>query len=389
MRVLREVDRPLLALTLMAVLAGLVVLYTASAGASLPGEAGSAARTLLKRLTHCGVGLALMSLAALCDQQRLRRLILPGALLSAVLLVLVLGSTAIRGTRGWLPVLGQSLQVADVARLALLLLLADRLAARSQESDARRRFLWPLVAVGVAAMLVALQPDFGSALAIGLCGAALILVARPPVRWILAGILAVGLVVGAAYLGSSRVRERVDLVLRFDPNTRSDEGYQLRQSLIGLGAGGILGQGAGQSRQARFLPDNHTDFIFAIVGEEYGLVGTLALLFLLTAIPLRILRLARQQEDDYAFYLAAGVAGMLFVYTALNIAVTLGLFPVTGVPLPFVSHGGSALVVNLCAVGLVLGLSRGGERTVAAPAPRRARRQGEPLLEDLYRSSRS
>jgi cell division protein FtsW len=211
-------------------------------------------------------------------------------------------------------------------------------------------------------------------------------------RWVLVGTLAVGLVVGGAYLGSERVRERVDLVLSFDPSTRSADAYQLRQSLIGLGAGGFLGQGAGQSRQARFLPDHHTDFIFAIVGEEYGLVGTLALLFLLLAIPLRILRLARQQSDDFAFYLAAGVAGMLFVYTSLNIAVAVGLFPVTGVPLPFVSHGGSALVINLSAVGFVLGLSRETARIEprsSARGPlRRARRQDEPLIEDLYRRSR-
>ncbi len=385
MSILRELDRPLLAMILLAVLAGIVVLYTAIAqGLLTPEGAGLGTGYLVRRLIQLALGMALMFLAALSDYRWLRRLAIPVALFACLLLVWVLATKAVRGTRGWLPILGHSFQPVDIARVALLLFMAERLAAREGERSSLRRFLWPLVALGLASGLVALQPDYGSALALGLTGAILLFVAGLPRRWLLYGALGFALLIGAAYQTSGRVRQRVDLVLQFDPGASSSEAYQLKQSLIGLGAGGPLGRGAGLGRQKGFLPDHHTDFIFAIVGEEFGLLGTIGLLCLLTAIPLRVLRISRRQVDSYAHYLAVGVAGMLFVYTVLNIAVAVGVFPVTGVPLPFISHGGSALVMNLLALGLVLGVSRDRRRPERQKLPRRARRKGEPLLEDLY-----
>jgi rod shape determining protein RodA len=379
------VDRTLLFLTLTALMAGLVVLYTASAQGFVPGAGGDpGAGYLMRRVVQMGIGLALLALAAASDYRWLRRLIVPGAMFACGLLLAVLFTEPIRGTRGWL----FGFQVVDLARLALLLFLADRLAARESERDPRRRFLWPLIAVAATTVLVALQPDLGSILALVLCSAFVLITARPPLRWVLAAGLIACLLAVTAYFVSDRVQERVDLVLHFDPNTSTPEGYQLRQSLIGLGAGGALGQGVGLGRQQRFLPDHHTDFILSIVGEEYGLLGTVGLLLLLMAIPLRILALARRQRDPYACYLAIGVGGMLFIYTSLNIAVAVGLFPVTGVPLPFISHGGSALVMNLLALGLVLGASREREAALRQGTLRRARR-AQPVLEDLYRGGRA
>ncbi len=379
MRALRGLDRPLLGLILLVLLAGLVVLYAASSQvAAQAGEEGG--RFVLRRLIQIALGLACLGAAAMADYRWFRRLAIFGGITGAVLLIWVLSTPEVKGTRGWLSLGPFTIQPVDVARVALLIFMAERLAAR-EEYEGWRRFLWAGGALIVAVALVAMQPDYGSALALGLSGACVLLVARLPWRWGVGAGMAGLLVVGGLYLGSERIRDRVDLTLQFDASEQTDENYQLRQSLIGIGAGGGLGRGAGMNRQRIFLPDHHTDFIFAIVGEEYGFLGTSLLLALLTALSLRVLRIARRQEDPFARYLAGGVGGMLFVYTALNLFVALGLFPLTGVPLPFISHGGSALVMNLLALGLVLSIDRDSGGAQHSPA---RRRRGGSSAEDLF-----
>lgn len=381
---LRGVDRTLFLLMLCLLMAGLVVLYAASAQ---PGAAGGAGGGIIvRRLVQIALGGAFLFAAALCDLRLIRRLAPFAALVGAGLLLWVLTMPMIKGTRGWLSLGGFSIQPVDVARVALMLFMAERLATH-EEVPGWRRFQWPAIALGAGVLLVAIQPDFGSALALGLSGGVLLVAARLPWRWLGAVLLAAALLAGSLYVASDRVRHRVDLTRHFDTETNSAENYQLRQSLIGIGAGGPLGQGAGRNRQRIFLPDHHTDFIFAIVGEEYGFVGATLLLVLLTALSLRVLRVARRQADPFARYLAAGLGGMLAVYTGINLAVALGLFPLTGVPLPFISHGGSALVMNMLAIGLVLAVSREEPLRVAQARRRRLFSRGrvsEPLAEDLF-----
>ncbi len=386
MRVLRGVDRPLLGLTLLLLLAGIVILYSASAQLGPPGVGGGGGDYIVRRLVQIALGMAGLILVAMSDLRWIRRAAPVAALACGGLLLWVLSAPMIKGTRGWLSIAGFSIQPVDAARVGLLLFMADRL-ARGEELPDWRRFKWPVIALGAAVLLVLLQPDFGSALALGLSGACVLIAARLPWRWLGAALLAALLVAGSLYLASGRVRQRVDITRNFDATENSAENYQLRQSLIGIGAGGALGQGAGRNRQRIFLPDHHTDFIFAIVGEEYGFVGGLVLIGLLTALSLRALRIARRQADHFARYLAAGMGGMLFVYTAINLAVALGLFPLTGVPLPLISHGGSALVMNLVALGLVLAVSREEPLRVAQARRRSLFRRGrveEPVAEDLF-----
>ncbi|MBN2171124.1 MAG: FtsW/RodA/SpoVE family cell cycle protein [Candidatus Krumholzibacteriota bacterium] len=379
MNALGTLDRTLLALTFLTVLAGMVVLGSAvaSGGWELSGP-GHGSAYLLRRLTQLAVGLALMLALALTDHRWLRRLSPAAGLLGIALLVAVLFTASVRGTRGWIG----GFQAVDVARVGLLMLLAERLAARAADSRAWRRFALPLAALVLATGLVALQPDYGSALALGFCGGAVLVAAAPPRRWLLAGLLALVVVGAAGYRFSDRIQHRVDLTYHAGGMEDTGETYQLRQSLIGLGAGGLWGQGAARSRQKSFLPDHHTDFILAIAGEEFGLLGTLTLLGLLTALSLRALILAARQADPFACYLAAGVGATIFVYTTLNMAVALGLFPLTGVPLPFVSHGGSSLVMHLGALGLVLSVTR--SRRGGRPARRRAEGRENILMEDLF-----
>lgn len=386
MRVLRGVDRPLLGLTLLLLLAGVVVLFAASAQLGPPGAGGGSGGFLLRRLVQIALGMACLIAVAMSELRWIRRAAPVAAFASGLLLLWVLSTAAIKGTRGWLEVGGFSIQPVDIARVGILLFMADRL-ARAEEVVGWRRFRWPGAALAAGVLLVALQPDFGSALALGLSGFCVLIAARLPWRWLGAAVLAAVLLVGSLYLASDRVRHRVDLTRNFDAAENSAENYQLRQSLIGIGAGGPFGQGAGRNRQRIFLPDHHTDFIFAIVGEEYGFVGGSALIALLTALALRVLYIARRQAEPFPRYLVAGLGGMLFVYTAINLAVALGLFPLTGVPLPFISHGGSALVMNLFALGIVLAVSREEPMRVAQARRRSLFRRGrvsEPVAEDLF-----
>jgi len=308
-------------------------------------------------------------LLAFLDRNWIRRLAPAAWGLACVLLVLVLFTAGSRGTRGWL--IGESLQPVEAARVATLVLMARLLAAREGLLGFWPRFRAPLIVLGLTVLVVVLQPDFGSALALGLCGALLLVAAGLPKRVIALGLLALILVSAAGYQFSARIRERVDWTYRVDPTELREETYQLGQSLIGMGAGGLTGAGPGGSRQKTFfLPDHHTDFIYSIVGEELGLIGTLAVMSLLLLLAWRMVRIGYASADPFARYLAAGLGSMIFVYASLNMAVATGLFPLTGLPLPFFSNGGSALVMNMAAVGMVLGLSRDRR-----PAPRRSRRE--------------
>jgi cell division protein FtsW len=376
---LRAIDRPLLAFTLLAILAGMVVLYSASA------QQGNVSQLMVRRGMQVILGVVLMLVVAMIDFHRLRRFSLFIVLSSLAALIFALTMMAMRGTKGWIPVFGLTLQAVDIARVGMIIFMADRLAALGGESENRLRFRWPILVLAAFCGLVAVQPDFGSALAIGLIGTVPLVIAGLPKRWLITGAVCLLMISFVGYRVSDRIEKRVDLVRNFDPTSCTADNYQLRQSMIGIGAGGLTGQGAGLNRQKSFLPDHHTDFIFAIAGEEYGLLGSLVLLALLTSIPIRIITIGRRQTNQYNIILTASVAGMLMIYTVLNIAVTLAIFPLTGVPLPFVSHGGSALVMNMVALGLVLAISREGTDRVGGRSGVNSNRNGEVQVEDLFR----
>ncbi|MCP4548912.1 MAG: FtsW/RodA/SpoVE family cell cycle protein [bacterium] len=370
---LLRMDHWLLVLIGLSAMAGILVILAAS---------GSGGSLLFTRLKHLGFGCLLMIGVSLINYRLLKRLAFPVAIASVLILISVLFTTGSRGTRGWIPFFGITLQAVDVARVGLVVFMANRLAVASEEITFWRRFGWALGALTLFCLLVCLQPDFGSAMALGLTGAVILFIAHLPKRLFFAGGLILALLIVGGYLGSDRIRDRINLTVKYDPAVITDEGYQLRQSLIGIGAGGVTGQGAGRGRQKIFLPDHHTDFIYSIVGEEFGLLGTFSLLVLLSALALRVLSIAGRQVDLFARYLTTGVGGMLFIYSTLNIAVTLGLFPLTGVPLPFISHGGSALVMNLIALGMVLSISADSRKTET----KRGRPQRERVVyENLFR----
>lgn len=358
-------DRPrldglflLVALCLVAF--GLPMVFSASA--ILATQQGHEPSFFFRRqCVRAGIGLVALVAAYKLGPERLRRmapvgLVAVGAAL-ALLLIPSLRGESVRGTFRWIQAFGVSVQPSEAAKLALVLHLSRLIARRGEEVATWRGLAAPLLLLLTFAGLVALQPNLGTALAIGLTGFGLLFVSGARL-WHLATVsLACA---GAAFVRLAQVpyeAERLRGFLSGDADPRG-AGYQLHQSLIALGSGGLFGQGLGDGMQKfLFLPDPHTDFIFAIVGEEGGFAISVLVLGAYALLIGRALAIAAAQPDRFGALTSTGIALMLAVHVLVNLAVVTGLAPTTGLPLPFLSYGGSSLVVNLAAVGILLRLS--------------------------------
>lgn len=295
-----------------------------------------------------------------------RRLTYPLLLLSLVALtaVLVPGLGVVRGgARRWLQLAGLTLQPSEFAKIVVALYLAHSLTKKGE----RVRTFWTgylphLVVVGSSVGLIVLEPDFGTAVLLAVF-VFLMLVANGA-RWShLGGTGALALV--AASIGALFVDYRWQRLVSFlDPwQDPQRAGFQLVQSLLAFGAGGVYGVGLGAGRQKMFyLPEAHTDFVFSVIGEELGLVGTLGVLFVFGLIAAGGFRLVRRHPDPYAANLALGLTSMILLQAAVNMAVAVGLLPTKGLALPFLSYGGSALTVNMMEVGVLLSIAREARR---------------------------
>lgn len=314
--------------------------------------------------------------AAKVNYRKLRPSIPPLFLaMLGVLLLTAIMAKAVRGSRGWF----MGIQPAELARLFLVLFLAQLAAKRGEEVVRIRRGFLPAVgAVLAPVILIVLQRDLGSALALALVGYGMMFAMGVNLgAWIsglavpLAGITAVALtrphVLGRlAGFWCSLLRPTELLALAENASGHLKNSIiQTHQSLLGIGSGGWLGVGLGQSRQKYlFVAEAHTDFIFSIIGEEGGLLAATLVITLFLVILWRGVKLAGQLDDRFEAMAVLGLCWGVFVYAAINISVSLGLFPITGLPLPFLSYGGTALVVNAASMGLVLNISRHrGEKT--------------------------
>ena len=353
-----------LLICMMLVGVGLVMVYSSS---SVLAERryGDSSLFLKKQLLRALIGLSLMFLLSQVPLDWWARASRPIMLLALVPLVLVLAWGQGPAQR-WLslPALGFGIafQPAEFAKLALVLYLADVLVRKRDEIHRFRRGLLPrLLVVGCVLVLIALQPDLGTAIALGVI--ALVMLWGGGVR--LQHLAGAGLVaiigVGISLASSSYQMRR--LLNFIDPDGNPDGYYQVMQSLYGLGSGGLLGVGLGNSMQKeQYLPEPHTDFVFAFVGEEMGLLGSLTVLGLFVVFAYYGLRIGRQSGDDYGFLVATGIAAMISIYALLNMGVVTGILPTTGLPLPFVSYGGSSLMGNMAGVGILLGVARSTSR---------------------------
>lgn len=316
-----------------------------------------------KQLMAVGAGLIALFVAALIPGTSYRRFAYPllALTLFALLLVLIPGIGLSRGgARRWLPLGGFAFQPAELAKISLVFYLAHSLAKKGEKVQTFAMGLLPHLIVGALFLgLVLLEPDLGTTLILGTMLFLMLFVGGAKFSHLLSiGLLALpGIalaVVGAEY----RLRR---LLTFLDPwRDPSSTGFQIIQSYIAFGSGQLWGRGLGESRQKLFyLPEAHTDFIYSVVGEELGLLGALVVLALFGVIVVRGFRLASRIEEPFCQYLAFGLATLLGLQALIHMGVVMGLMPTKGLVLPFISYGGSAMVINLGCAGVLLSLSRG------------------------------
>jgi cell division protein FtsW len=362
----------LLTATLCLLAFGVVMVFSASSTTSLLGESGDGAYYLKRTLLFGAAGLVVMKLLAVRGVQILRPL--TGGLLALAFVLLFavhlpgIGIEA-NGAQRWIGTGFLQVQPSEVAKLALIAYGAHLLAVRPRIVNRFGTLVPYLAVVGLACLLIVTEPDLGTSLVIAFGVATLLLAAGAKVRHLAA---IGGTVAGLALVAIAIEPYRMERLTGFlDPAAdASGAGFQGIQSSIALGSGGFFGVGLGESVQKAFyLPEAHTDMIAAVIGEELGLVGIALLVSLFALFGYAGFRTAQRARDRYTKLLAAGLTGIILVQAVINLFAAMGLAPLTGVPLPFVSYGNSSLLVMLAAVGLLLNVASG--RTPASkPASR-------------------
>jgi cell division protein FtsW len=342
-------------------LLGLVMVMSASSVVAL-GDYGSSWYYVSRQAMWASIGAGTMILVSRVDYHWWRRLATPLLLGSLITLGLVLVPGVGVGANGatrWIGVGALTFQPSELAKLTVLLWIADLLARRSANMHNTRATLRPVIVVLLAvATLLMLQPNLGTTIIMAVTGLALCFVGGSPLGR-LAGWAAFG--TGAAIALAVAVPYRRARLFGFlDPwADPTNAGYQIIQSLVGLSSGGMAGTGLGTSRAKwGFLPYAHTDFIYAIIGEELGMVGALVVLGLFGLLGIIGVRIALHAPDRYGLLVAIGVTAWFLVQAFVNIGAVIGILPITGVPLPFVSYGGSSLVFTMAAAGLLLSVAR-------------------------------
>ena len=269
-----------------------------------------------------------------------------------------------RGGR-WIPLGFLNIQVSDIARLSLIIFLADSLSRKEQYLDSfKEGFIPHLFYILLFAFLIVIQPDFSSAFMLVLIGLSILFISPIPVRYFVYSFLLIMPAAALVIKISAYKFERIIAFLHPEQDVLG-KGYQILQSLISLGAGGITGVGFAQSNQKLFfLPEAHTDFIYSIIGEEWGLLGTIFVLGLFLILMMRGLALTRKAPDKFTRYLAFGLTANLVFYALINMMVATHLAPPTGLPLPFISYGGSSMLISSLCVGLLLNISNNVNSTV-------------------------
>ena len=374
-RTRRSCDKTVVTIMVLLLVLGLITLFSATYyQRAATGDALSAVKKQL-----IGIGLGAVACAVLSRVPyrvyREPRVTLTLLALSALLLVLVIIpgiGVSINGSRRWLSLFGLSMQPSELAKYAMVIFMAGALDRRGEALGSLLGGVLPLLVVpGVMFLLILEQPNLSTGGSILICALIMLFCAGLKKRH-MALLSVMGLGVGAFYAWSAPYRRERLLSFR-DPFAKmSDEGYQLSQSLIALGSGGLFGMGLGQGKQKfAYLPYPESDFIFAIVGEDFGLVGCALVIALFAAFVFTGLRVALRCPDRYGCLLAAGITSMIGLQAFINMGVVTGILPTTGLPLPFFSAGGTSVTMIMAAAGILLNISRGSGRALAGQEHRR------------------
>ena len=353
-------DRVLFSATLLLVCASIVMVYSASAVVALE-RFDQAYFFLIKQALWAVLGLAVLAIAMRIDYRTYRNdPFVWGAIAFVVLMLVgVMFSTPVNGTRRWFNLGGLGIQPSELAKIAAILFTALILERRMHRIDEVQYSLLPiLIVAGGMFGLIALEPDYGTAISLLLIVALMVFAAGLNYRYLIVTAAVVLPVLWIVLMSADYRRRR--LLAFWNPEADPlGDGFQVLQSLIAVGTGHIFGKGLmGGVQKLFYLPEPHTDFIYAVIAEELGLIGATAVLVCFCVIAWRGARIALRAEDAFGSFVALGLTTMVAVQALVNISVVLGLVPTKGIPLPLVSAGGSSLLINLLGIGMLLNISQ-------------------------------
>jgi rod shape determining protein RodA len=360
-RPIRHVDPVLLLAVVVLVVAGLFMVYSAT-HQSLSAVHLDSGTYLKRQATFAALGMVIVMIVASFDYRFLK--IYAGMIYTASILLLVLVrtplGTTVKGSQRWFELFGFQLTPSELTKIALILMLAAYLSElRRAGPELTLQDLYSATAIAaVPSLLVFLQPDLGTSIVLVsiLVGVLVVAGARGRHLGILA-LTAIVLIFGGLQLGLVKDYQIARITGFLDPqNDLQRTGWNRQQAEIAIGSGGLTGTGylEGSQTNLDFVPEQHTDFIFTVVGEEFGFVGAVAMLLAFAVLLWRAFRIALLSKDAFGTYVAAGIASMFAIQIFVNVGMTIGIMPITGITLPFVSYGGSSLLTNSIAVGLLL-----------------------------------
>ena len=353
-------DHVLFIATILLVALSVVMVYSASAPVALS-RYGQASFFVIRQTMWAALGLPMLWFLMKLDYRTYREPVFVWSCLGLVTLALVavLFSAPVNNARRWFGMAGIGVQPSEFAKLAAIIFIAAILERRMHRIDDLTYSLLPIgIVVAALVGLILLEPDFGTSMSLILIASAMVFAAGLNYRYIFGALLAALPAVYIIAMGASYRRRRLLAFLNPWDDPLGD-GFQIIQSLIAVGTGGVWGRGLMNGVQKLFyLPEPHTDFIYSVISEELGLVGATAVILCFSIITWRGMRAALRAPDSFGAFLAVGLTTMIAVQALVNISVVLGLMPTKGIPLPFVSAGGSSLLVNLIGMGILLNVSQ-------------------------------
>lgn len=359
----KKFDQPLMWSVIALVVIGTIMLYSSSTAVSLAKTNGqSGTFFLLSHLKRLVIGNLALLVFMFLDYRKLKPLYVIIIVTAIGLLIYTKFWYFINGITSparWIYLGSFSVQTSDIARLAMIIFLAAFMSKkRHQLQDFYTGFLPPVIIVAIIVGLIMMQPDFSTGIILSMIGTMMLFIGGARFIQLTASGLAAAVITIPIMLSIPYSRSRILSWLGGNEDV-VDSGYQITQSLISLGNGGLFGTGLGNSiAKNQFLPTPHTDFIFAIIGEEMGMLGALVLLTIFLIIFQRGIKIAKNASDDFGVLLALGISFSIILYAFINAAVVTNIFPVTGLPMPLISYGGSSILTNMIALGILLNISK-------------------------------
>lgn len=349
----KDFDSVLLAMAFIICLIGLLAIHSATQAKGLP----LAESYTLRQMTWMGIGAALLLFTLKIAYHKFLDMAYPIYFINVLLLLLVLLIGHVRlGAQRWFSIFGFAFQPSEFMKLSLILALSAYVGQKKGNMESIESLVIPSLLVGAPFVLVLLQPDLGTALLLVPIFFAILLVGGAKPKYLIRMILA-GVACTPVFWHFLRGYQKQRLLVFINPNADPlGAGYTIIQSKIAIGSGGLFGKGwlNGTQNQLNFIPERHTDFIFSVIGEEWGFLGALALILIYLFIAHRAYNIGNLTSDRYGKCICTGITVLISLQVVINIAMTVGMMPVVGIPLPMVSYGGSSLLTTLIAIGLLL-----------------------------------